>query len=84
MAASRVVDGEIDPQSLELVLARTERGVQTVAERVVHSNNSQVVTLPAVTGRRRGSGRGQQGERTMEELVSGAQRRSQIKQARYV
>lgn len=82
MAASRVGDGEIDPQSLDIVIARTERGVQTVAEQVVHSNNSQVVTLPAVTGRRRsGHGRGQQ-EKTMEDLVSGAQRRSHIKQAR--
>ena len=84
MAATRVGDGEIDSQSLDIILARTERGVQTVAERVVHSNNSQVVTLPAVTGGKRrgsGNGRGQQ-TKTMEDLVSGAQQRSQIKQVR--
>ena len=43
-------DGEatVDLDTLKMVLARTEKGMQTVAEKVLHSTQDNISTLPAV------------------------------------
>lgn len=41
-------DAAVDLEMLKMVLARTEQGMQTVAEKVLHSRYDSITTLPAV------------------------------------
>ena len=38
----------MDLETVKMVLARTEQGMQTVAEKVLHSRYDSIITLPAV------------------------------------
>lgn len=64
-----------------MAISRTERGVQAVAERVLASSNNHVVTLPAVSRRPPIAGRG---GKPIEELVNATNKRSPLKEARWV
>lgn len=86
-AFARASEGEVDSKAVELALNRTEQGLQVACERVVNSGSDNVLTLPAV---KRGtvvngsepaaaSSRNQR-NKSMQELVSVAKRRSSIKQ----
>ena len=86
-AFARANEGEVDSKAVELALKRTERGLQVACERVENSGSENVLTLPAV---KRGtvvsgseaaaSSSRNQRNKSMQELMSVARRRSPIKQ----
>ena len=81
-AVARAGEGELDLQTLDLAIARTERGVQAAAEKVVHAGHSTVETLPAVTQQREKHAAPE--GRSMQELVAASRvQHSTMKQARY-
>lgn len=41
-------DTSVDLETVKMVLARTEQGMHTVAEKVLHSTHDNITTLPAV------------------------------------
>lgn len=41
----------VDLETLDMVITRTEQGMQAVAEKVLHSTDDHITTLPAVARR---------------------------------
>ena len=92
-AFARSSNGHIDSKAVEQALSRTEQGLQVACEKVEHSSNNNVVTLPSVKrdsptkplGPSQASGtnkaRGVNQRKSMKEVVSIARKRSPIKQA---
>lgn len=82
VAFSRVSEGEVDSKAVELALKRTERGLQVACERVENSGSDNVLTLPAVKRGSEAAASSSQNQRnkSMQELVSVARKRSPIKQ----
>ena len=52
-AAANAGESSVDVKTLDMVLNRTEQGIQAIAERVVHSTHDQITSLPAVAPRGR-------------------------------
>ena len=50
-AAANAGESSVDVKTLDMVLNRTEQGIQAIAERVVHSTHDQITTLPTVAQR---------------------------------
>lgn len=44
-------DASVDMEALDMVIARTEQGMQAVAEKVLQSTHDHITTLPAVARR---------------------------------
>ena len=49
--------GSIDLETLDEVITRTEQGVQAVAEKVLHSSQNHITTLPAVARKKETNGK---------------------------
>lgn len=49
--------GSVDLQTLDVVITRTEQGVQAVAEKILHSAQNHITTLPAVARKKETNGK---------------------------